>query len=154
MVTKLEALEDKNVDILPVMRRTAFVILFAFAVHLLGNHPEVQAKVHEELDIVFGSDRERPVTDDDMKQLTYLECVIKEALRLYPPTPIIARDIDQDIKAGIKFAQLEDKILLAHLMRSFKVVSKIPMKDVQLSLELTLRPANGLWVTLIPRAAQ
>lgn len=210
MFTEDEIREEVNTFMIGGFDTTATTA--AFAVHLLGNHPEVQAKVHEELDIVFGSDRERPVTDEDMKQLTYLECVIKEALRLYPPTPIIARDIDQDIKAagyfiprgsvaiipliflqrhpryfdrpedfvperfmeaqerhpfayvpfsagprnciGIKFAQLEDKILLAHLMRSFKVVSKIPMKDVQLSLELTLRPANGLWVTLIPRAAQ
>ncbi|KAH6923735.1 hypothetical protein HPB50_005802 [Hyalomma asiaticum] len=49
----------------------------SFALHLLGNHPEVQAKVHEELDAVFGSDEERPVTTEDIKQLKYLDCVIK-----------------------------------------------------------------------------
>ncbi|XP_029827749.4 cytochrome P450 4V2 [Ixodes scapularis] len=210
MFTEDEIREEVNTFMIGGFDTTAKAA--AFAVHLLGNHPEVQAKVHKELDIVFGSDRERPVTDEDMKQLTYLECVIKEALRLYPPIPVIARDIDQDVKTagyliprgsvavipliflqrhpryfdrpedfvperfmeaqerhpfayvpfsagprnciGFKFAQLEDKILLAHIMRSFKVVSKIPMEDVQLSLELTLRPANGLEVTLIPRAAQ
>lgn len=36
-------------------------------------------------------------------------------------------------------------------MRSFKVVSKVPMEDIQVSLELTLRPANGLHLELKPR---
>nr|XP_037275467.1 cytochrome P450 4V2-like [Rhipicephalus microplus] len=50
----------------------------SYAIHLLGNHPEVQAKVHEELDAVFGSDEKRPVTAEDIKQLKYLGCVIKQ----------------------------------------------------------------------------
>ncbi|KAL3173419.1 hypothetical protein MRX96_042084 [Rhipicephalus microplus] len=72
----------------------------SYAIHLLGNHPEVQAKVHEELDTVFGSDEKRPVTAEDIKQLKYLGCVIKEALRLYPPIPLIAREIGEDLSFG------------------------------------------------------
>ncbi|KAM7305816.1 cytochrome P450 4V2 [Ixodes scapularis] len=75
MFTEDEIREEVNTFMIGGFDTTATTA--AFAVHLLGNHPEVQAKVHEELDIVFGSDRERPVTDEDMKQLTYLECVIK-----------------------------------------------------------------------------
>lgn len=49
----------------------------SFALYLLGHHPEVQEKVHEEIDVVFGDDLERPITIEDIKQLKYTECVIK-----------------------------------------------------------------------------
>ncbi|XP_064458381.1 cytochrome P450 4c3-like [Ornithodoros turicata] len=71
-----------------------------YALHLLGSHPEVQRKVHEELDSVFGDDRERPVTKEDAKELRYLECVIKEAMRLFPPLPSFARDFRADTNIG------------------------------------------------------
>lgn len=49
----------------------------SFCLHLLGNNPDVQAKLHEELDVVCGNDLERPITIDDIKNLPYLECVVK-----------------------------------------------------------------------------
>ncbi|KAH6924070.1 hypothetical protein HPB50_011173 [Hyalomma asiaticum] len=52
---------------------------------------------------------------------------------------------------GQKFAQLEDKILLAQILRRFKVQSMIPNEDLQMSLELVLRPVQGLYVTFTPR---
>ncbi|KAM7305831.1 hypothetical protein ISCGN_015727 [Ixodes scapularis] len=49
----------------------------AFCLYLLGNHLEVQEKLHEELDRVFADDFDRPVTLDDLRDLPYLDCVIK-----------------------------------------------------------------------------
>ena len=37
---------------------------------------------------------------DDIKQMRYLEAVIKESLRIYPPVPMIIRKISEDIKIG------------------------------------------------------
>lgn len=75
-------------------------ISIAYTLFLLGNHPEVQAKVHEEIDAIFVEDLERDVTAEDIKQMKYLECVVKESMRLYPPVPLIARDVDEDMKVG------------------------------------------------------
>uniref|UniRef100_A0A8C7FAQ6 aromatase n=1 Tax=Oncorhynchus kisutch TaxID=8019 RepID=A0A8C7FAQ6_ONCKI len=66
-----------------------------WALHLLGSYPEVQTKVQEELQVVFGSSN-RSVTVDDLKRLRYLECVIKETLRLFPAVPMFARTVSDD----------------------------------------------------------
>ncbi|XP_077539168.1 cytochrome P450 4V2-like isoform X1 [Haemaphysalis longicornis] len=71
-----------------------------FTLFLLGNHPEVQAKVQEEIDALFADDKDRDVTIEDIKQMKYLECVLKESMRLYPPVPIIARNVDEDMNVG------------------------------------------------------
>ena len=62
-----------------------------WATYLIGRHPDIQRRLHEELDEVFGQDKSRPVTMDDIKKLEYLERVIKESLRLFPSVPFMAR---------------------------------------------------------------
>ncbi|KAL8150313.1 hypothetical protein V2J09_020121 [Rumex salicifolius] len=51
-------------------------------------HPEIQSKVHEELDHVIG--KSRPLSESDLPSLHYLQAVIKEALRLHPPGPLLS----------------------------------------------------------------
>ncbi|XP_030855600.1 cytochrome P450 4V2 isoform X2 [Strongylocentrotus purpuratus] len=67
-----------------------------WALLLIGQHPTVQARLHDEIDQVFG-DSERPITSDDLSELSYLSCVVKESLRLLPSVPGIGRDLDEDI---------------------------------------------------------
>ncbi|CAG7732155.1 unnamed protein product [Allacma fusca] len=64
---------------------------------LLGCNPECQAKVYEELLEIFGEDVERPITSEDLTKMKYLDCCIKESLRLYPSVPVLARDIKSDV---------------------------------------------------------
>ncbi|XP_077280989.1 cytochrome P450 4g15-like isoform X2 [Temnothorax americanus] len=71
----------------------------SFALCVLGNHPDVQARVHEELDTIFG-DSDRQCTFQDTLKMKYLERVIMETLRLFPPVPWIARHLNKDVKIG------------------------------------------------------
>ncbi len=60
---------------------------------LLAQNPQVEAKLHEELDRVLGG---RPPTVDDLPSLRYTNNVITESLRLYPPAWGMARVAIED----------------------------------------------------------
>ncbi|XP_008788561.1 p-coumarate 3-hydroxylase-like [Phoenix dactylifera] len=62
------------------------VITTEWAMAELARNPRVQEKVQEELDRVIG---ERILTEADFANLPYLQCVVKESLRLHPPTPLM-----------------------------------------------------------------
>ena len=51
-----------------------------FFCYLMGRYPDVQKKVQEELDSIFGDNHERECTMDDIQKMTYLDCVIKVRL--------------------------------------------------------------------------
>ncbi|NP_001106223.1 cytochrome P450 CYP4G25 [Bombyx mori] len=68
----------------------------SFFLSMMGIHQDIQDKVIEELDQIFG-DSDRPVTFQDTLEMKYLERCLMETLRLYPPVPIIARQVNQEI---------------------------------------------------------
>ena len=53
----------------------------SFTLYLLAVHPEIQRRCQVELDTIFGEDRERPATSQDINKMKYLELCLKEALR-------------------------------------------------------------------------
>lgn len=60
-----------------------------FALQLLGNHPDVQQKIHDELTAVEAE------TDDlaeQLQKMAYTNAVINESMRLYPPAWITDRE--------------------------------------------------------------
>jgi cytochrome P450 len=65
--------------------------------YLLSQHPEIQKRLHAELDSVLGG---RTPTYDDLEGLPYTDQVVSEALRLYPPVYLIARRAIADTKIG------------------------------------------------------
>ncbi|XP_049866217.1 cytochrome P450 4C1-like [Pectinophora gossypiella] len=68
----------------------------AFTTLMMSRHPDIQEKVYEELKEVFG-DSTREVTPEDLSRLKYLDAVIRESLRLYPPVPMIVRHCEHDM---------------------------------------------------------
>lgn len=66
--------------------------------YLLGTHPEVEAKLHAEIDA--GEELAVPSLQA-MEALPYSNMVIREAMRLYPPVWVISRrTIEADTLAG------------------------------------------------------
>uniref|UniRef100_UPI003AAE9A0B cytochrome P450 4V8 n=1 Tax=Centroberyx gerrardi TaxID=166262 RepID=UPI003AAE9A0B len=184
-----------------------------WAVHLLGSHPEVQRKVQHELQEVFGAS-DRPINTEDLKKLKYLECVVKESLRLFPSVPFFARSICEDchingfkvpkganaiimpyalhrdpryfpepeefrperflpensegrhpyayipFSAGLRncigqrFAIMEEKVVLASILRNFNIEACQKREELRPLGELILRPEKGIWIKLERRKPQ
>lgn len=64
---------------------------------LLSKHPEVEAKLHAELDTVLGG---RAPTVEDVPKLGYTRQVVEEAMRLYPPVIVLSRAVKEDDVVG------------------------------------------------------
>jgi cytochrome P450 family 4 len=72
----------------------------SWCLFLLGSHPEYQTKCVQEILDVLGPDTTKQATMQELSELKYLECCIKESLRLYPSVPIFARRINEDVNVG------------------------------------------------------
>lgn len=68
----------------------------AFCLYNIAKYPAVQQKAFDEIRNVIGDDLNQAVTLNDLNSLNYLELVIKEALRLFPPVPFYGRRIRSD----------------------------------------------------------
>lgn len=66
--------------------------------YLLSQHPEVEAKLHEELNRVL--EGKRLPTFEDVPSLGYTEMVFAESMRLYPPAWAIGRLALNDYEIG------------------------------------------------------
>ncbi|CAB3227972.1 unnamed protein product [Arctia plantaginis] len=93
--TDEELLEETLVMLLAGTDTSA--VGLCFTICMLAQYPDVQEKVFQELQEVFG-DSERQVVVEDLPRLKYLEAVFRESLRLYPPVPVIVRAINEDTK--------------------------------------------------------
>ncbi|KAJ8027005.1 Cytochrome P450 4V2 [Holothuria leucospilota] len=177
------------------------------ALYLIGRHPKVQKKIQEELHRIFGNDRDRYMTSEDLQQLEYLSCVMKESQRLLTTVPVIGRDLKEDTRIGgidvpkgtyvslaldllhrdpnqfpepekfdpdrflpsnsegrhnfafipfsaghrncigQKFASMEQKVVLATLLRKVEIKSSQKIDETRIVGELVLRPLDGVNVT-------
>jgi cytochrome P450 len=83
-----ELIRDQLMTMLIAGHDTSTAAL-SWTLYLLGAHPAVMARACDEVRRVIGS--ERPPTYTDLSQLVYLEQVINESLRLYPPIHLGSR---------------------------------------------------------------
>ena len=64
---------------------------------LLGQNPEAEGRLHEELDAVLGG---RLPTLEDIPRLEYTGMVLSESMRLYPPAWAMGREVLEDVRIG------------------------------------------------------
>ena len=69
----------------------------AWTFYLLGQHPEVEQKLADEIQAALEG---RLPTLADLPKMPYLEMVVKEAMRLYPPAWTVSREAQADFEVG------------------------------------------------------
>ena len=78
--------------------------------YALSQNPAMEARLHEELNGVLGG---RPPQVADLPRLPYLQAVMNESLRLYPPAYILAREAIEPCRIGGYDIPLRSTIVLA-----------------------------------------
>lgn len=91
-------LRDETMTIFLAGHETTAVAL-SWTIYLLCRHSDVYERVLAECDAVF-QNRDAPPTFDDLPKLPFLLCVVKEAMRLYPPAFAIVREAVRDTRIG------------------------------------------------------
>jgi cytochrome P450 len=76
-----QQLRDEVITLLLAGHETTALNL-SWTWYLLALHPEIEQRLHAELDRVLG---EQPPRPDQLTKLPYTDRVLREALRLYPP---------------------------------------------------------------------
>lgn len=184
----------------------------SWAIYALGLYPDIQLKVQEEVDSILGDDYDRPITADDLKQMKYMELVLKETQRVFPSAPFVARDLVENLNVngyilpkgttciifsymlhrneevfpnpekfdperflpekcvgrhpfaytpfsagprsciGQKFAFIEEKVMLAIIVRHFNITSLDQRDKLNIKMEMVLRSKNGLRLRMEERS--
>uniref|UniRef100_A0A1B0F058 Uncharacterized protein n=1 Tax=Phlebotomus papatasi TaxID=29031 RepID=A0A1B0F058_PHLPP len=72
-------------------------LISSYCVLMLAMHPNIQQKVYEEIESIFGKNCREPVVEyEHFNRLEYLDRALKETLRLFPVVPYFARKVSKD----------------------------------------------------------
>ncbi|XP_020153781.1 desmethyl-deoxy-podophyllotoxin synthase isoform X1 [Aegilops tauschii subsp. strangulata] len=82
-------------DILGAATETTGLVL-AWTMSQLMNNPEAMSKAQLEVRRVLGQDKAVITNTHPLVELQYMQMVIKEVLRLHPPSPLVARAARED----------------------------------------------------------
>ena len=80
---------------------------------LLGQHPAVMHKLMDELDQVLAG---AVPTREQLPQLPYLDCVIKESMRILPPVPFTIRAASRDGAMGDLRVPKNSRVICSHYL--------------------------------------
>lgn len=82
----------------------------SWAWYLLGQHPNEQRRLRDEVDTVLNG---RPPTPADVPRLVHCERIVREAMRLYPPAFVIGRRSEEDCTIGDHFIPAMTNVLMS-----------------------------------------
>jgi cytochrome P450 family 4 subfamily V len=182
-----------------------------WALYCIASDSDVQERLYEEIVQELGSDPNTDISAEQLVNMKYLECVLKESQRIFPSVPLFGRKVTETFEAGgytvckgwianisvvalhhdlemfpnplqfdperfqpdnaagrhpfafvpfsagprncigQRFALMEEKILIVQLLRAFKFAATQKMSEMAPSIELVLRPSNGVWLEISPR---
>jgi cytochrome P450 len=141
-------------------------LTLAWGLYLLAQHPEIAHSLELEIDEVLGS---RPASVDDLPKLCYTDMVVHEVMRLYPcwydePDRFVpgrwADGLEKRIPKfayfpfgggprvyiGNHFALIEAVLVLATIVRQWRLSVPAGEPAVRPKPMVTLRPSGPVWL--------
>ncbi|XP_071180898.1 ultra-long-chain fatty acid omega-hydroxylase-like [Mytilus edulis] len=67
--------------------------VLSWSIYALGKYKHIQDKVYREVKKVIGD--KQHIDGDDISEMKYLSCFLKEVMRQYTPVPLIARTLEK-----------------------------------------------------------
>ncbi|KAK4880501.1 hypothetical protein RN001_008647 [Aquatica leii] len=86
----------------------------SFTLYCMSKHQEIQDKVFAEITKIVGDDKNVKMSYEHLQKMKYLEQVIKETFRLYPPVPMFTRVLTKN-------ATFQNEILPKNLVVAISV---------------------------------
>jgi len=100
-----------------------------FTLYLLGRHPREQSKLQLEIDSILGSNFLGHVTVDHISKMTFMDAVIKECMRLYPPVAFLGRKTTEECDIdGVKVPKGQDVTIFVHFIHRNPKIWQDPQK--------------------------
>ncbi|RHZ57544.1 hypothetical protein Glove_386g24 [Diversispora epigaea] len=118
-LTTEELLNNMKIFLMGGHETTA--VSLAAAIYFLGMNQECQEKAREEAMKIMGDEKKNIIPNSEqIKELKYIDMVIKETLRIHPPVPVAAgyRRAQKDTILGDEYAIKKGTILLPHIYAS------------------------------------
>ncbi len=92
--------------------------VLAWMWYLLSQSPEVEKKLHEELERELGG---KTPTYADIEKLPYTRAILDETMRLYPPVPVLARQASEaDTLQGVHVPPGSNVLIVPWLIQRHK----------------------------------
>ncbi|KAF2472405.1 cytochrome P450 [Lindgomyces ingoldianus] len=86
-----------------------------WAVYLLCKHPEVQIRLREEIrsSLPALNDPDAKISSTDIDHLQYLNAVLNETMRIFPPVPLTLRETVHDTTIQGQFVPKETTVIIS-----------------------------------------
>lgn len=72
---------------------------------MLGRYPEIQQRVRDEVDLIIDGmnatctcKHKVSFNFEHLKEMKYMDCVLKEVQRIYPTAPFFGRRVTEDVE--------------------------------------------------------
>ncbi|GJQ70409.1 hypothetical protein Trydic_g22838 [Trypoxylus dichotomus] len=70
----------------------------AYTIQSLADNPEVQERAFREVESIYLQQSQYTTSISDLSKMNYLQAVIQETMRLYPPVPYLTKQLTEDVE--------------------------------------------------------